>query len=122
MPILDLRCICQNRDDVPTGAAQSVADAVATSLKLGPGRVWVRMQRISVEDYAENHETVSAEDLPVFATVLHARLPKEEELRAEVRALTQAIAEALGRDAQRVHLEYASPGAKRMAFGGKLVD
>jgi hypothetical protein len=38
------------------------------------------------------------------------------------RALTQAVAESLGVDAQRVHVQMAPAAAGRQAFGGRLVE
>ena len=71
--------------------------------------------------YAENDAAVSTADLPVFVTVMHAHSPTEAALATEVLALTTTIAQVTGRPAERVHVEYAPPGAGRQAFGGQLV-
>jgi len=61
-------------------------------------------------------------ELPAFVTILHAHPPAGAALAAEVLAVTSAVANCLGRPAERVHVQYAPAAAGRQAFGGKLVE
>lgn len=116
MPIVDIRCV-----GAPVPAADALADVIGDALHLPPGRVWVRFHPLPAEHYAENGGPLQGA-LPVFVTILHARPPTGEALKAEVAALTQAVAGVCGRPAQRVHVEYAPAAAGRIAFGGRLVE
>jgi len=53
--------------------------------------------------------------------VQHAQLPDGPALLAEVAAVTQAVAHCVARPLERVHVQYAAPGAGRQAFGGRWV-
>ncbi len=119
MPLLDLLLV--GTPDIAPGLARAVADAVADALQAPPGRVWVRVQGLPVQAYAENHSVLDAEGLPVFVTLLHAQPPEGEARTQEAQRLTTVIAAALGRPAACVHLAYAPAGAGRQAFGGHLV-
>ena len=122
MPILDIEIV--QADGAPAlaaGLAQALADAAGGSLGAARGRTWVRLRSLPASHYAESEAVVSADALPVFVTLLHARPPQGETLVVEVRALTMALAAVLGRAPERVHLQYAPPGAGRQAFGGELV-
>lgn len=99
--------------------AAHLADVIGDVLGLDPGRVWVRLDGIG--HYAENGGPLEGEP-PVFVRMLHARPPVGEALKAEITALTAAIAAAAGRPTHLVHLEYAPAGAGRVAFGGRLVE
>jgi hypothetical protein len=121
MPILDLEIVGAS-DDATAVSAQPFADAAAAVFGSPPGRTWVRLRRLDRACYAENGCTLADDELPVFVTVLHAHPPAGGALGAEVRALTQAIAAASGRPAERVHVQYAPPAAGRQAFGGRLVE
>jgi phenylpyruvate tautomerase PptA (4-oxalocrotonate tautomerase family) len=122
MPILDIELV------LPDGApaldatlAQALADAAGRALGSPPGRTWVRLHALPAMHYAENEVPVGADELPLFATVLHARVPEGAALAAELVALTQALADCLGRAPGRVHVQYAPAAAGRQAFGGVLV-
>jgi len=118
MPIVDIHWA----GALPPAAdelASHLADVIGDALGLDPGRVWVRLNPIA--HYAENGGPLEGEP-PVFVRILHAHPPVGEALKAEVAALTIAVAQASGRPAYRVHLEYAAPGAGRIAFGGRLVE
>ena len=122
MPILDIELV-QPDGALPPAAVltQALADAAGRALGAAPGRSWARLRVLPAAHYAENEAAVAADELPVFATVLHAHLPQGDLLGVEVAALTQALAACLGRSPQRVHVQYASAAAGRQAFGGVLV-
>lgn len=117
MPILDVHW-AGLPPPAPDDAAAAIADAAGDALRQAPGRVWVRLHLVH---HAENGGALAGPP-PVFVTVLHAQPPVGEALRAEVAALTAAVATATGRPPERVHLEYAAPAAGRLAFGGRLVE
>ena len=122
MPILDIELV-QPEGAAPPAAAltQTLADAAGRVLGTAPGRTWVRLRTLPASQYAENDAAVAPADAPAFVTVLHARPPEAEARAMEVSALTQALAAALGRAPERVHVQYAPAAAGRQAFGGKLV-
>ncbi len=123
MPILDLELVGHgDAATLPPLLAQRVADGVAQALGCAPGRVWVRLRGLPADCYAENHNTLTSDELPVFATLLHAHPASGEALQAEASALTEVIAQACGRNPERVHLQYAPAAAGRQAFGGRLVQ
>ena len=124
MPILDIeRVLPEGADSAPPGLAQALADAVGRVFGSAPGRTWVRLRALPAAAYAENDAAALPNDaLPVFVTVLHARVPEGPALASQVSALTHAIAVVLGCDAQRVHVQIAPAGAGRQAFGGRLVS
>lgn len=121
MPIVDIQLVCPHGTDVPPVPAQALADALGRVWGSPPGRTWVRVQQLSSASYAENGAPVDDAGLPVFVTVLHAHPPQGEALATEALGVSMAVAECLGRPIERVHVQYAPPGAGRQAFGGRLV-
>ncbi len=61
------------------------------------------------------------DEQPVFVTVLHAHPPQGDARAQEAAALTQAVARALARPPERVHVQYAAAAAGRQAFGGEML-
>jgi len=120
MPIIDVEALRATvRGTAPT--AGELADAYGEVFAAPPGRVWVRLRWLEADCYAENGLSIAESELPVFVTVLHARWPEGPALQAELEALTRTTAAAFGCAAERVHVQYAPPGAGRQAFGGHLV-
>jgi phenylpyruvate tautomerase PptA (4-oxalocrotonate tautomerase family) len=120
MPIVDVKVIATAETVLPKGTAKVLAEAIAAVLKAPEGRVWVRLEMLAEHLYAENGITEQVH--PVFLTILHADLPPPEVLAAQSIALTNAAAKCLGRNPERVHIEYAPSGRGRVAFGGKLLQ
>lgn len=120
MPVIDVCWVGELPPDADSLASR-IADVMGDALDLAPGRVWVRLQHLPADHYAENGGPLHG-PLPVFVRVLHAHPPTGAPLRAEAAALTQAVARTTGRPVERVHVEYAPAGAGRMAFGGRLVE
>lgn len=117
MPIIDIHWAGAppaSADDM----AAALADAIGDALQQPPGRVWVRLHFVH---HAENGGPLAGAQ-PVFVNVLHAQPPAGDALKAEITAITSAVAAASGRPRERVHLEYAAPGAGRIAFGGRFVE
>jgi phenylpyruvate tautomerase PptA (4-oxalocrotonate tautomerase family) len=122
MPILDIeRVLPHGEEAAPPGLAAALADATGRVFGSAPGRTWVRLRVLSVSAYAENGMTPAADALPVFVTVLLAQPPKGDALAAQVRALTDAVAQTLHIEPKRVHVLVAPPGLGRQAFGGTLL-
>jgi phenylpyruvate tautomerase PptA (4-oxalocrotonate tautomerase family) len=122
MPIVDVEIVGECSAQGSVSRATALANALGTVFATPPGRTWVRVRLLGREAYAENEATLSGEDLPVFITVLHARLPAGEALSLEAKAITAAVAKCLARPEERVHVQYAPAALGRQAFGGKLVQ
>ena len=122
MPIIDVELVASEGSDLREPSAATIANALGKVLGSPPGRTWVRVRVLSSSAYAENESSISEDELPVFATVLHAHLPESEALATEVKAITVAIANCLRRNPERVHVQYGPAAAGRQAFGGKLVQ
>lgn len=121
MPIIDVQMVVAPHAPETKGLAKRLAEVLSHLFGAEPGRVWVRLHILPAEHYAENQTILTPPDLPVFATVLHARPPKGQAREEEVLAITRTIAECVNRAPSRVHVQYAAKGAGRVAFGGKLL-
>lgn len=122
MPVIDVLVVSEASGPPDSTLAQALADAIGTVLGCDPGRAWVRLETLDRGRYAENGAALAGDELPVFVRVLHARWPAPEALAAQARSLTDAVAAVVRRPPDRVHVEYAPPGAGRVAFGGRLVE
>ena len=122
MPIVDVQVVCKTPQQVCTVSAQALADSLGRVFQSESGHTWVRTHTLADIAYAENGTTLSDSELPAFVTVMHLRPPVGEALAIEVQAVTVAVAKCIGRPKERVHVQYAPPGAGRQAFGGKLVE
>ena len=120
MPILYVEIVGDYDPD--HGVALKIADRAAPVLGADRGQVWVKLRRIPRELYAENGRGDPCPDQPVFVKVTKGVLQDVEELRVEAEQLTKAVAEAVGRPAENVHIIYEPSAAGRIAFGGKLVE
>ncbi|MCH7903371.1 MAG: hypothetical protein IH944_02260 [Armatimonadetes bacterium] len=120
MPILDVEIVGDYDPD--HGVALKIADRAAVVLKADIGQVWVKLRHVPRERYAENGRGDPCPDQPVFITVTKGVLQDVEELRVEAEQLTRAVAEAVGRPAENVHVIYEPSATRRIAFGGKLVE
>ena len=122
MPIVDIELVCQSDAEFSAISARALADALGRAMASEAGHTWVRLHLLGSQAYAENDVSVDTADLPVFVTVLQAKLPAFPELAAEVKAITEAVAACVGRSLERVHVQYAPAAAGRQAFGGRLVE
>lgn len=121
MPIVDVRPVTPAPAALPAAAARALAEALAPVFGAAPGRLWVRLQALPAEHYAENGSAAGETPQPVFVTVLHADLPPPDVLDTEAAAVAAAVASALGVEADLVHVDYAPAGRGRIAFGGRLL-
>jgi len=122
MPIVTVELVVDLDRAVERSLTQTLADTVGRVLGSPPGHAWIRLRLLPRDGYAENDSLVDAARLPVFVDVLERQPPVGAELQAEITALTDAIAQVLGRPADCVHVLYAPPAVDRVAFGGKLVQ
>jgi phenylpyruvate tautomerase PptA (4-oxalocrotonate tautomerase family) len=121
VPIVDVEIVLLPGESVCSGLAAEIADRCAEVFGSPSGGTWVKLHTMPREHYAENGGGPPHEVFPVFVSVLKARLPAPDALRAEVARLATAIAEATGRPAENIHIVYLPEGAGRVAFGGELV-
>jgi phenylpyruvate tautomerase PptA (4-oxalocrotonate tautomerase family) len=121
MPIVDVRIVSEAALRDAAGLARALADTLGQTFDAAPGRVWVRLDTLPAAQYAENGETLAADGLPVFVTVLHAHLPSPAALEKQASAIARSVAGVTGRSIDRVHVEFAPAGAGRVAFGGRMV-
>ena len=119
MPIVDIQVVGEARKGTPEGSAKTLADTLAQVFQAAPGRVWVRLEHLAEDKYAENGDGERVH--PVFVKVLHADLPPQAVLAAQAVALANAVAVCLSRSPEQVHIEFAPPGRERVAFGGELL-
>lgn len=120
MPIVDVEIVCTPDQQASLPDANALASALGKVFASAPGRTWVRLRLLDAAHYAENDAPAPSPG-PVFVTVLHARPPADVTLDAEAAAVTQAVAAAVGRQPENVHVEYLPAAAGRQAFGGQLV-
>lgn len=119
MPILEVTFVGPIADNVRRAMASRIAEAAGAALGAEPRTMWVRMQFVPANDYAENQRTSDGE-FPVLVHVLQADPPQGETLAAEAATLTEAIAGACDRPVANVHLIYEPAGRGRVSFGGQL--
>ena len=119
MPIVDVQVVAEAGKAMPEGAAKALADTLAQVFQAAPGRVWVRLELLPEDRYAENGNGERVR--PVFVRVLHADLPAQAALAAQAAALANAVAVCLCRSPEQVHIEFAPPGRGKVAFGGELL-
>ena len=122
MPIVTVEIVAGAERPLANNLAQSLADVIGRVLDSPPGQTWVRLRMLERDAYAENESAIDSAEMPVFVTVLRRQSLSGVELGTEVTALTQAIAQVIGRPAECVHIEYAPAAAGRVSFGGKLVQ
>ena len=121
MPLVTVELVVVEGGLVPRGLARAIADAVGRTLESPPGQTWVRVRTVGLDQYAENQTALDPAQLPVFVTLLQREVREGAALAAEAQAVTRAVAIAVGRPAECVHVEFAPAAAGRQAFGGKLV-
>jgi phenylpyruvate tautomerase PptA (4-oxalocrotonate tautomerase family) len=122
MPIVDIELVLPKAEEIGKAWANALADALGAALSLPAGRLWVRLSRRAASHYAENGVPPHLTPHPVFVGILHAHPPEGEARKAEIAAITGAVAACIGRLPDAIHVTYAPPGAGRVAFGGALLE
>ncbi len=121
MPIVDIE-VLENDSQSLDARLQSVADRLGVLFDSDPAGTWVRLRYLSRAHYAENHVSVGEDVRATFVTILKARLPHVDALRAEAKQVAMAVADAFDRPQANVHVLYTPAAEGRIAFGGQLVE
>jgi phenylpyruvate tautomerase PptA (4-oxalocrotonate tautomerase family) len=114
MPILEVEIVGECGE-----VAKAVADAVAREFADEEWKVWVRLRRLDPRDYAES-EGGSYE--PVFVSVLSLSFREGERMATTMRRIATAVAAAVGRPLENVHVTYEPAARGRLAFGGEMAE
>lgn len=114
MPILEVEVVGECGE-----VAKAVADAVAAEFADERWKVWVRLRRLDARDYAESHE---GPHTPVFVSVLSLSFREGELMAATMCRIATAVAGAVGRPLENVHVVYEPAARGRLAFGGEMVE
>ena len=122
MPILNVEIVLRPGETVGRELAAELAERAGEVFDAVPGTTWVKVRTIAAEHYAENGGGPPEGVYPVFMSVLKAKLPDADRLRAEVASLTAAVAQVCARPPENVHVIYLPEGSGRVAFGGRIVS
>ena len=114
MPIVDIALIGEARA-APTLCGE-LAQAISQAIGAAEGSVWVTLTRRPASDYAENGPP--PQPLPVFVRVL-ARGDDPARRAAWAQAIAAAVAAALQRPTERVHVIFEPDANGRVFFGGR---
>ena len=105
--------------DCATGTAKAIADAVAKEFEDERWKVWVRLRRLDARDYAESEGGAYT---PVFVSVLSLSFREGELMATTLWRIATAVAGAIGRPLENVHVVYEPAARGRLAFGGEMVE
>lgn len=101
--------------------AQSLADDLGAVLDATPGATWVRLRRLSSDNYAKSG---GLEDgvRPGFVTILQHTRPVPHDRARIALAVADAVAETIQHPVENVHVIFSESAGGRVAFGGRLVE
>jgi phenylpyruvate tautomerase PptA (4-oxalocrotonate tautomerase family) len=119
MPMLDVRIVGEPSGPPARGQslARHLADMVADIIHVPANSVWITVETVPVDHYAENGE-LAPEQLPVFVKISKLKVDGAEALAPEAAALTRAFAAALGRPEAAIRIFYQV--IDRVSLGGKM--
>lgn len=112
MPIVAIEIVGDAEAAVP-GLAAALADRLGAALGAAPGSVWVKLRRTPADSYAENGPM--PDPLPVFVRVL----ARGGDAASTAPRIASAVASAVGRPRERVHVIFESDARGRVFFGGE---
>lgn len=123
MPIVDIE-VLEDADNPASLDArlQTLADRLGELFASDTAGTWIRLRYLARTQYAENDVAVGADVRPTFVTILKARLPQADALRAEAKQVAMTVGAVLDRPHANVHVLYAPAGEGRIAFGGELLE
>lgn len=121
MPIVEVEVVLRAGETLRRQLAKALADALGDIFAAPPRATWIRLRSLAADDYAENADGPSADEHPVFVSVLKRKRPSPPEMQQEVDRITTAVADLCGRQPGSVHVIYLPDGAGRVAFGGRIV-
>ena len=119
MPFVTVE-IVGDLDRAPDGLAQALADACSPAFPPEHREVWVRIHRLSRDDWAITAPSKSGA-LPVFVCVVREDNPIGNNLKHEVAELSKAVSKVTGRAIESICVTYEPSARGRLAFGGKLI-
>ncbi|MEQ8858194.1 MAG: hypothetical protein RIC56_06065 [Pseudomonadales bacterium] len=121
MPIVDLELVtaASAAEALSADGLRDLADSLGEIFASPPQGTWVRVRCLDPIHYAENARDQPV--FPVFVTVLKSRVPDPEVLAAEMRRVAAAVAAALARPVENVHVLYQPQAIGRIGFGGELL-
>lgn len=122
MPILDVQIVLKPDERPDDSLAGEIANAAGTVLESPDGNAWVKLSFIPRTQYAENGSDLPDDLAPVFVSLLSAKLREGAARSTLALDLSAAIARAIGRPQEQVHVLFEPPAAGRIAFGGVLRD
>ena len=119
MPILNIEIVGPMEDGLRTGLAERLADLAAQALDSRPQGTWVTLNFVPSAHYAENAGGPPPGVWPVMVRVLQAVVPQGAALEKQASDLANAIATAVGRSSEQVHILVEPPAKGRIFFGGQ---
>jgi len=120
LPILNVEIIGPVPQALRANLAPRIAELAGQALDSRIQGTWVKLHFIPSEHYAENAGGPAMDGLPVIVSLLQAQVLEGDALREQIKLLTAAIAEGVGRPTENIHI-IIEPAAKgRIAFGGTL--
>ena len=122
MPIVQLQLVIRDDSErIARETLQLLADELGAYFQSGTAGTWVRVDYIPFEQYAENRETLCDDARPTLVHVLKYKIPDQDRLALEAKALARIVANVLRRPERNTHIIYEPDGKGRVAFGGLLV-
>src|SRR4030095_7717696 len=97
MPIVEVEVVCESEAEFNRLSVRGLANALGRTFASPPGTTWVELRYLGSTSEAESDAAVGGSELPVFVSVLHARVPQGDVLATEAKAVTHAVALHLGR-------------------------
>jgi phenylpyruvate tautomerase PptA (4-oxalocrotonate tautomerase family) len=122
VPIVEIEIVLGAGEHLRAELAKDLADRLGEVFAAPRGTTWVKLHRLSADDYAENGDPPPAGARPVFVSVLKRQQPARDQMQGEVDRITALVAAACGRPPDKVHVIYQADGAGRVAFGGNIVE
>lgn len=124
MPMLEIEVVGKVGEEIRQGLAERLASRIRQKLDSSPGATWVRLHYLPEEQYSENICTPHhgrPSDLPVFVSLLMAKLPNDARVEQIVTALTEAVATSVERPPENIHVVLQPDAVGRVAFGGSVL-
>jgi phenylpyruvate tautomerase PptA (4-oxalocrotonate tautomerase family) len=121
VPIVEVEIVLGAGESLRRELAKDLADRLGDVFAAPSGTTWVKLRRVSVDDYAESGDRASTSALPVFVSILKRQQPPRDQMQREVDRITDLVGAACGRPPDQVHITYQADGAGRVAFGGRIV-
>lgn len=103
MPFVEVEVVLRTGETLRRRLAKALADTLGEIFTAPPRTTWVKLRGLAADDYAENADSPSADEHPVFVSVLKRNRPRPSEMQQEVDRITAAVADLCGRPPGSVH-------------------